>query len=504
MSGIEVAGLILGIIPILVKAIEQCQQSYEALDEWVHFRREFFKFSNDVRLQSLLLKQLILRTLASLRQMLSGDEEYETYYGLLQSVHGQLGKVNCGLQKYSRSEPALVERIQFISGQIRLLERFFVNAERLQTSRQRVAGSYIAHIWFERVSRQATSLHRAITRSWKCDCRDSHVFRLIISGSFRPDYSGEGNSTSEENNAVRWCIVEAALATTFELHFSVRNQHLSSGRITINGSSSTMLCQLQPIIVLPSAESPHYHEPLKLAPDSTHLGYLFDGTNSYHALVVVPTGTSSPEIVGQAVSLGHILAGSTSEVIGPTPAPSVALHFSPRAARLKIALMVAHSLLELFPSPWLPGDWDKNDIYFSVRLDGSVNTDMPFLISRNESMSHISRPHDHTKILLSLGILILELWFGQSLESQPSWEANFGPNGKEKEFTKFNAAATWQRMVGDDGGPRLHNITHRCVHGNFGLGTQGLEDAQLIKAVYEKVVMELQHVYDGFVSLERS
>lgn len=133
MSGIEVTGLILGIIPILFKAIEQCQQSYEALDEWIHFRREFFKFSNDVRRQSLLLKQLILRTLASvtesgetsarmlenpsceewrdqaftekLRKMLSGEEEYETYYGLLQSVHGQLENVNCGLQKYSRSEP---------------------------------------------------------------------------------------------------------------------------------------------------------------------------------------------------------------------------------------------------------------------------------------------------------------------------------------------------------------------------------------------------------------
>ncbi|EGO59827.1 hypothetical protein NEUTE1DRAFT_136860 [Neurospora tetrasperma FGSC 2508] len=246
------------------------------------------------------------------------------------------------------------------------------------------------------------------------------------------------------------------------------------------------------------------------------LGYLFDGTNSYHALVVVPTGTFSPEIVGQAVSLGHILAGSTSEVTGPTTIPTVALRFPPRAARLKIALAVAHSLLELFPSPWFPRDWDKNDIYFSVRPDGSVNTEMPFLIPRNdtsnaqnhkgresaaESTLHTSRPHDHGDILLSLGILILEVWFGQSLESQPSWEANFGPNGKEKEFTKFNAAATWQRMVGDDGGLLLHNITHRCVYGNFDLVTLSLEDAKLIKAVYENVVMKLQCFYrDVFVS----
>lgn len=101
------------------------------------------------------------------------------------------------------------------------------------------------------------------------------------------------------------------------------------------------------------------------------LGYLFDGTNSYHALVVVPTGTFSPEIVGQAVSQGHILAGSTSEVTGLATVPTVAPRFPSRAARPKIALAVAHSLLELFPSPWFPRDWDKNDIYFSVSPDGA-------------------------------------------------------------------------------------------------------------------------------------
>ncbi|EAA32616.2 hypothetical protein GE21DRAFT_6576 [Neurospora crassa] len=635
MTGIiEVLGLIFGVIPILFKTIQQCQKTYKVLDEWVHFQGEFLKVSNAVSLQRLFLKQLMTWTLASvtesretstrmlenpscaewkdpafaekLRQMLSGDEEYEAYYGLLQSVHDELEKVIHGLQKYSRSEPdmpytpallvrfrlrkefrklqfffqkeAITERVEFATTQILSLERFFGNAERLRTSRQHIGGSCIAHI-FERIRRQATSLHRAITRSWTCDCRDSHVFKLIIGGPFRPDHSGEDNQTLEEkplrialpcgdgargdtlmpqsaSNAVRWCIIEAALATTFEPHISVWSQLRSaenpstqmlltvptgqqSGRATINGNSSTMLCQPQPTIVLSSAESAPHHEPPTLAPESTHvihdlcsmlqfprttrqLGYLFDGTNSYHALVVVPTGTSSPEIVGQAVSLGHILAGSPSEVTGLTTAVAVATRLPSKAARLKIALTVAHSLLELFPSPWLPGEWDKNDIYFSVSPDGSVNTDVPFLISRNgsartsnaqnqegreptvERTAYTLRPPDHTKILLSLGILILELWFGQSLESQPSWEANFGPNGKEKEFTKFNAAATWQRMVGDDGGPRLHNITHRCVHGNFGLDAQSLQDSELISAVYEKVVMELQHVYDGFFSLEGS
>lgn len=103
------------------------------MDEWIHFRRVFLKFSDDVELQTLLLKQLIKRTLTSvteseetsvrmlenpgcdewrdqaitekLRNMFSSDEEYEKYHELLQSVHKQLEKINHGLQKYSKSEP---------------------------------------------------------------------------------------------------------------------------------------------------------------------------------------------------------------------------------------------------------------------------------------------------------------------------------------------------------------------------------------------------------------
>lgn len=133
MSGIEVAGLIIGIIPLLVTTIDQCQQGYKLLDEWIHFQREFSEFSNTVRCQRLLLKKLIQRTLASvteseetlarmlenpscdewrdpvitekLKTKLSGDEEYDTFSKLLQSVHRQLEKLISGLQKYSGPKP---------------------------------------------------------------------------------------------------------------------------------------------------------------------------------------------------------------------------------------------------------------------------------------------------------------------------------------------------------------------------------------------------------------
>ncbi|KAK1774990.1 hypothetical protein QBC45DRAFT_423430 [Copromyces sp. CBS 386.78] len=598
MSGIEVVGLIIGIIPLLVTTIDQCQQGYEFVDERIHFAREFSEFSRIVKCQRFLLQQLIKRTLVSvteseetsarmlgnpgcddwrdpaitekLKNKLPGDEEYETYCKLLQSIHRQLEKVTSGLQKYSGLEPALsstpdvgtrvrnelrklqfcfqkkrlMDRVTLMSQQIHSLERFLGNAEILQQSRQHYTRNNIVAL-FERVRRQATSLHRAITRSWICDCRDSHAFKLIISRPSRPSHSGQDNTTSEEkhlrialpcgsggqghmltpqsaSNTARWCIAEAALATSFEPHVSVWSQLISSEtastqmlltvppgnqgrRIADNGNSSTLLVLPQPSIVLSSADSPYHHEPLTLAPDSTHiiqdmcsmlkfqrttsqLGCLFDGSGSYHALTVVSTGTSSPEIVGQAVSLGQILTPTTRGYLALLP------------ERLNIASTIAHSLLELFPSPWFPEIWDKNDIFFFADENQQVNLKMPFLVSRNNrnAVPHAQRSRDHRKALLALGTLILELWVGQPLELQRSWRANFGPDGRETEFTKFNAAAAWQESIAADGGSILHNITQRCIYGNFGLTSLSLEDTELIKAVYENVVVGLQRLCETF------
>lgn len=124
---------------------------------------------------------------------------------------------------------------------------------------------------------------------------------------------------------------------------------------------------------------------------------------------------------------------------------------------------------------------------------------LPFLISRNNGnvAPRAQSCRDHQKALVTLGTLILGLWFGQSLEVLHSWRANFGPDGRETEFTKFNAAAAWQETIGAHGGPIMH-ITQRCIYGNFGPTSLSLEDTELIRAVYENVVLKLQRPCEVF------
>jgi hypothetical protein len=168
----------------------------------------------------------------------------------------------------------------------------------------------------------------------------------------------------------------------------------------------------------------------------------------------------------------------------------------PRTAKLSIALMLAYAVLKPHSSPWLPAAWDKRDVFFWVDNHRTVIAVHPFLVSltgtEDGSVAETVQFVESADSLFSPGILIMELWFTPTIESQPCWEANFGPDGKETEFACFTAAVTWQRMVNEDTGFRLHKITWRCIYGNFGTGTQDLGNEGFARPIYEGVVRELE------------
>jgi hypothetical protein len=225
------------------------------------------------------------------------------------------------------------------------------------------------------------------------------------------------------------------------------------------------------------------------AETESYLGYLYDDSGNYHTLKILPRPIP-PKFGDRVVSLGQILCKDNG-----VPA-SVNLSLE-RKDRLCIAFIIANSLLELFPGPWLPDNWDKNNIYFFIDSKGRVMFECPFLVSNTVTIQEPANPR-HSSALLSLGTVILELWFDQPLESQPCWRDSLGPGDIETKFTKLNAAATWQEKIWPDGGRALHDITWRCIRSDFGLGTQSLGDKELVKAVYERVVEELENLLDGF------
>ena len=51
MSGIEIAGLVLGSFPILLNCLDYYREGFEPLEEWWDFRTSFIAFIDDIRHQ---------------------------------------------------------------------------------------------------------------------------------------------------------------------------------------------------------------------------------------------------------------------------------------------------------------------------------------------------------------------------------------------------------------------------------------------------------------------
>lgn len=164
---------------------------------------------------------------------------------------------------------------------------------------------------------------------------------------------------------------------------------------------------------------------------------------------------------------------------------------------MALALRLANALLQLYPSPWLRNSWSKDDICFFQLKSGQVLTEVPFLLwdmAWDKWQQKAKAAEDPRNALLSLGILIMELWFGETIETRPFWRRHYGPDGNEPESARLTAAISWQKKAAADGGSMLHDTTHRCIWGNFGVTTLDFEDTRFVGAVYDGVIRPLENM----------
>jgi hypothetical protein len=151
------------------------------------------------------------------------------------------------------------------------------------------------------------------------------------------------------------------------------------------------------------------------------IGYLKDIHERRHSLQLLDNPQPPFSRMQRVVSLDELIG------IGKTANGKALL---PRRRRLAIAVTLANSMLQLHTGPWLPEAWGKRDIHFLQGRDGYIHTEHPFLkgvFDSNETARTDSGDEQLRKTttracsssLLLLGILILELWFNETIESQP-------------------------------------------------------------------------------------
>ena len=72
MSGVEVAGLLLGAFPLIISAMEHYRKSAEVYQNWWEYKREYRKSINDIKFQEMAFKSNVESLLLPL--MVDEDE----------------------------------------------------------------------------------------------------------------------------------------------------------------------------------------------------------------------------------------------------------------------------------------------------------------------------------------------------------------------------------------------------------------------------------------------
>lgn len=431
------------------------------------------------------------------------------------------------------------------------IQRLLGNSEKLEPMRKKRRSPITKY--FQQIRNQACSLHGALTRAWRCDDSTAHSTKLLLEKRIKTDDSGtpeildstsikfslffchEPNSwTSGAGNAHagnEWCATEVKMVE-LSLNLMQRSGQAQDDKSRKNPEA---LAQKRDLLT-PSfslggntgSKRVFFVEDSLKHMDSTmgnaseihdfcvalkqpigskqNLGYLRDDQQRRHNVDLI----ANPQLTfcgaHRIVSLEELLSKKAGEG-KPT--------FT-RRKRLSLAVILANSLLQLHTGPWLHETWGKKDIYFLQGRDGVIHTTHPFLIchfsskkqdapSRPDSDGSESRVGRRScsafnSSLFSLGIIILELWFNQTIESQPFRADFLGPDGQENEYTSFNVAQKWQEYAMEEGGLDLHNLTRRCIYCAFGPVSQDLEDEELRKAVFSDVVQPLEQLLARFES----
>ncbi|KAI1327597.1 hypothetical protein F5Y16DRAFT_371169 [Xylariaceae sp. FL0255] len=634
IGALDIIGLALNIFPLLITLLEHYEDGYNTLGDWVFFRREFVQLMNSLNREQIIFRQhieVMLRSIidseyelsdmmddasnpgwsdpkltARLKSKLSGDGEYANYNSSLEAINACLVNLQSKLERCGPLTDATMatsntikrlhlhkrfrklqfalrktkwqEQVENLGKQIDRVSKLFGEAEALAPARQSKP-STSASI-FKQTKTQASSLHRAISMSWKdCSCEDPHAFKLIMMHrSHKPLSKGRASAgrelkisfprytrstlSGDQDGTVEsaWSCFNTTMITPAERpghHLlspdqaatsdtassrsrgrkssateSTVSRTLDSRTAWSQDSGTTLISTISSATTTVPDDIPMKQPPI-LVKDLCHslqtyqqtaecLGYLHDGQGAHHIFNYHPALSFKSAEVDHIISLASILDHTNaahakrgggrreSRAHGADAATAVVSDLT-RAQRMSVALSLAYAVLELYPTPWLPRVLGKEDVYFFVRKDGQLIPESPFLLSKAPSpraaaedvavpQMHISDTgtgtavvaYDHSDALLGLGIIIMELWFGQPIESLPFWSDHCDEKGQAKAFTSFTAAIEWQKKAIGEAGIALHDVTYRCIRGNVGPTTIDLNDSHCVRAVFDQVIKPLE------------
>jgi hypothetical protein len=347
------------------------------------------------------------------------------------------------------------------------------------SAKTRVAVSMLANVRI-----RALRLYRALAQSWTHSCRDPHGARLYLDyradeheaskKSFAP-YKIEFNVTLQTctNPSYHTCVVEALNIDDFE-YCSNDSKSTVAFKITSDVVATTKKLDVNNMChVLNQSGSTKPSLRLYLV-ENERLCY-------EHASPGIADRRLSQVHDGKMVSLQHLLQDPTSRRL---------LQLKPR---VKLAAMMASSALQLHATPWCR-KLRNESLLFVQDVSGKVDLGHPFVACNfdgnfdgNYNPSAAS-PSQAEPELLDLGILILELWHNETMET---FARDWGVALDDTFDTRQRVARKWIAETKDDLLTSVYDAAVRCINCRFDTVNVDLTDPTLSMSIFDGVAKPL-------------
>ncbi|KAL3426805.1 hypothetical protein PVAG01_00314 [Phlyctema vagabunda] len=344
--------------------------------------------------------------------------------------------------------------------------------------------------------RMSNDVHKRIARNWSCSCPAPHEARL---GLLRCLVNTE-NTDSEIDLDLLVSMGDTDKAKEIWLESRIRilldREEIESGHIVKEGRPVVRFADkeedVQPKSI--SRVPRHYIETEPVCElikeahkNNNSLELCFDGEKlwqaRYHGSRILPK-------LEAGIPLKDLLGDSNSRL-------------TLKEQRV-LAVVLSHAILHYCESEWISDTWTKEHVNFFTTTNGP-DLMRPYLATQFQH--HAESPQQNsTNIyshpsppLLSLGILLLEIYLSKPIESL--WDPEDTDNGYEGVNTNWITAEKLLDKMGDDLYEGYRNAIGACLKIDY-VGvelTVSLDDAEFRELVYERVVIPLEtELENGF------
>ena len=365
------------------------------------------------------------------------------------------------------------------------LERYMIASRGFESSgktrivRNTPMPKCLLHFW-----QHARDLYQLVQQAWSCTCSTSHSTDLLLRDyrdphkiEFKILFIFAENITTQHSGAWDWKESDVAALERNEPQAQVtvdeamnnpvggtrmpsssglrppsrvrRDRGVQGVRFTDQAVPTTNMVASLPLQAqpaLPKITDLCTHL-AKIGPHDTQLGMLGSDSSGYSVYLPRQKILSKPEL--RHVTLDEILRGPMRFNLS-------------RRQRYTIALAIASSYVQLHASPWIWARWSKCDIYLLYDSSNSVFYEQP-RISRKMSKQLSLSPEPQDRSLVSLGIMLLELAFGQALEHNRFRLKHPTLNANSDHYLDAAAAKEWCESQAEEDHPHFAEPVLWCL-----------------------------------------